>query len=91
MCIFLDGDYFHANPSKYPDDFILWRERISKSRERHIPAITAKMIREKDEQVRQELITDGYKIIPAWYSDWKKDPEKCLQEIIKIIKESKRI
>ena len=88
-CIFLDSDYHHANPSKYPDDAIIWKERISKSTGRHVPAITAKMIREKDERIRQELITDGYKIIPAWYSVWKKDPEKCIQKIIKIIKESK--
>ena len=89
-CIFLDSDYHHANPSKYPDDAIIWKERISKSTGRHVPATTAKMVREKDERIRQELITDGYKIIPAWYSDWKKDPEKCLQKIIKAIKKSKQ-
>ena len=89
-CIFLDGDFHHANPSKYSDDAIIWKERISKTTGRHTPSITAKMIQEKDERIRQELITDGYKIIPAWYSDWKKDPEKCLREIIKIIKESRR-
>ena len=54
-----------------------------------MPAITAKMIRERNEKIRQELITDGYEITSVWWSDWKKDPEKCLQEIIKIIKESK--
>ena len=90
LCVFLDGDFYHANPSKYPDDFILWRERISKSRERHIPAMTAKMIREKDEQVRQELITDGYKIISRWYSDWEKDREKFFQDILKAIKEARK-
>ena len=87
LCIFLDGDRHHANPSKYSDDAIIWKERISKTG-RHTPAITAKMIHEKDERIRQELITDGYKIISAWYSDWKKDPEKYLQKIIKVIKES---
>ena len=51
--------------------------------------ITAKMVRENDEKKRQELIADGYEIISVWWSDWKKDPEKCFQEIIKIIKKSK--
>ena len=47
------------------------------------------MVRENDEKKRQELIADGYEIIPVWWSDWKKDREKCFQKIKKIIKESK--
>ena len=90
FCIFLDGDRHHANPSKYSDDTIIWKASISKSG-KHIPAVTAKMIRERDEEKRQKLIADGYEIIPVWWSDWKKDPEKCFQKIIKIIKEAKRI
>ena len=89
FCIFLDGDRHHANPSKYSDDAIIWKERISKTSGKHIPAVTAKMVREADEKKRQKLITDGYEIIAVWWSDWKKDPEKCFQEIIKIIKKSK--
>ena len=88
LCIFLDGDYFHANPSKYPDDFILWRERISKRSGRLVPARTAKMIRERDEQVNKELRTQGYSPERIWLSEFKKDPEKCIQKIIKAIKES---
>jgi len=91
FCIFLDGDFHHANPSKYSDDAIIWKERISKTSGKHIPAITAKMVRENDEKKRQELIADGYEIISVWWSDWKKDPEKCFQKIIKIIKKSKSV
>jgi very-short-patch-repair endonuclease len=47
------------------------------------------MIHEKDERINNELRTDGYEIIRIWQSEFKKDPEKCLQKIIKIIKESK--
>ena len=90
LCIFLDGDYFHANPSKYPDDFILWRERISKRSGRLVPARTAKMIRERDELVNKELRTQGYRPKRIWLSEFKENPEKCIQKIIKIIKESRK-
>ena len=86
FCIFLDGDRFHANPSMYSDDTIIWKEYNRKSY--HKPAQTAKMIHEKDERVNNELRTDDYEIIRIWHSEFKKDPEKCLQKIIKIIKES---
>jgi len=89
MCIFLDGDFHHANPTKYPDDSIIWKERISKRSGKPVSAITAKMIRDKDELIRQKLIADGYEIVQVWWSDWQKDPKKCLQKIIKIIKKSK--
>jgi len=55
LCIFLDGDFHHANPSKYSDDFVIWHKRISKSSGRHVEEITAKMIHEKDERVNKEL------------------------------------
>ena len=44
---------------------------------------------EKDEKIRQKLIQKGYQILPFWEDEIKKNPEKCLQKIIKIIKESK--
>lgn len=82
LCIFLDGDFHHAKPSKYSDDFVIWRKRISKSSGRHVKEITAKMIREKDEQVNKELRAKGYEIIRIWYSEFKKNPEKCLKVIL---------
>ena len=85
LCILLDGDFHHANPSKYSDDFVIWRKRISKSSRRYVQEITAKMIWEKDELVNKELRSKGYEIIRIWHSEFKKDPEKCVQEIIKNI------
>ena len=82
LCIFLDSDYHHANPSKYPDAFLLWPSK----------GVTAKSKRLYDKKIRDELRAEGYKIIDGlWYSDWKKDKEKFFQKILKIIKESKRI
>jgi len=91
LCIFLDGDFHHANPSKYSDDAIIWNERISKTSGRRMTTITAKMIQEKDKRIREELRAEGKKIIAGWYSDWRKDKEKFFQKILKAIKESKRI
>ena len=91
LCIFLDGDFHHANPSKYSDDAIIWNERISKTSGKRMPAKTAKMIQEKDERIREELRAEGKKIITGWYSDWRKDKEKFFQKILKAIKESKGI
>ena len=85
LCILLDGDFHHANPSKYSDDFVIWRKRISKSSTRHVQEITAEMIWEKDELVNKELRSKGYEIIRIWHSEFKKDPEKYVQEIIKNI------
>ena len=81
LCIFLDSDYHHANPSKYPDDFQIWPSK----------GVTAKSKRLYDKKIRDELRAEGYKIIDGlWYSDWKKDKEKFFQKILKAIKESRR-
>jgi len=85
LCIFLDGDFHHANPSQYSDDTVIWHKRTSKSSGRQTQEITAKMIREKDEQVNKKLRADGYEILRIWYTKFKKAPEKCIQEIIKFI------
>ena len=90
LCILLDGDFHHANPSKYSDDFVIWHERISKSSGRHVDEITAKMIRQKDELVNKELRADGYEIIRIWHSEFEKNPEKCLKKIINGIKHLKQ-
>jgi len=89
LCILLDGDFHHANPSKYSDDFVIWHKRISKSSGRYVEEITAKMIRKKDELVNKELRADGYKIIRIWHSEFKINPEKCLKKIINGIKNLK--
>lgn len=85
ICVFLDGDFHHANPARYSDDRIIWKERISRSGI-HRPAVTAKMIRLKDKQVRRKLRSQGYKITAFWWSEWKKDPDKCIKKILKAIK-----
>jgi len=92
ICIEVYGDYHHANPNlkntddsmKYPDDFVLWKEY------RGLPAKTAGEIRAKDERITKEIEQQGNVILTFWQSELQDDPKKCLQKIIKAIKESSR-
>ena len=86
LCIFADGDFFHANPSKYPDDFIIWKGRYSKTQKKLKPATTAKIIRQRDKKVREKLRGMGYVIIQFYESEWEKDQKKCVQKILRAIK-----
>ena len=78
-CIFADGDYWHGNPTVFsPNDEITSSGGRKKVWE----------IWEKDEKINQKLIQKGYNVLRLWEDDIKNNPEKCLQKIIKIIKES---
>ena len=63
-----------------------WKERYSKTQKKITPAITAKIIRQKDKKTREELRDMGYVIIQFYESEWEKDQKKCLQKIIKAMK-----
>lgn len=75
ICIFVDGDYWHANPIKYsPESQITKRKK-------------AKEIWARDSYVTHELSKLGYTIIRLWESDIKKNTQGCVESIIKMIKE----
>ena len=80
ICIFADGDYWHGNPVMFNPN----NEITSSGGRKKVWEIW-----EKDEKVNQSLASQGYKILRFWESELNNNPEKCLQEIIKIIKESK--
>ena len=81
ICIFADGDYWHGNPMMFsPNDEITSSGGRKKVWE----------IWEKDEKINQKLIQNGYKVLRLWEEEINNNPEKCLQKIIKIIKESRR-
>jgi G:T-mismatch repair DNA endonuclease (very short patch repair protein) len=90
ICIEVDGDFIHANPNeknadgsmKYPDD------RVMRKAYRYSPTLTAGYIRSRDERLTKELEQQGNVVLRYYQSELETDPEKCLQEIIKIIKES---
>ena len=91
ICLFADGDYWHANPNPYmvnkrikpgikPDTVLL-----SSSKQKRI----AKDVREKDAGISLDLMQQGYIVIRFWESDLKYDKEKCRQEVIDVVRKSK--
>jgi G:T-mismatch repair DNA endonuclease (very short patch repair protein) len=84
FCIFVDGDRFHANPKKYSDDIVIWKKYDRRGR--NIPAQTAKMIREKDKRITDNLKKEGFKVIRFWQSELEEETEKCLKKILKFTK-----
>jgi len=81
ICIFADGDYWHGNPVMFNPN----NEITSSGGRKKVWEIW-----QKDEKVNQLLASQGYKILRFWESELNNNPEKCLQEIIKAIKESRR-
>lgn len=78
ICIFVDGDYPHANPKKYNADDLIWGRTASQRWARDI-------------FVNNELSKLGYVIIRLWESDIKTNTQGCAENIIKMIKERMEI
>ena len=92
ICIEADGDFIHANPHPH-----LIPSRSSKIQSGYKPdkiikhKLTAKWIHEHDAKINQALEQQGNVVLRFWQSELETEPKKCLQKIIKIIKEAKRI
>ena len=73
ICIYADGDYWHANPKIYkPNDTIIGKK-------------TAKDIWKKDKQITAKNEKQGYEVLRFWEYDIYNSPQKCLQKIIKVM------
>lgn len=77
ICVFADGDLFHAHPHKYKSTDIV--PMLNK---------TAKEIRLKDRKINGQLIKNNYKVLRFWERDIKNNInsigdriEKTLQEL----------
>jgi hypothetical protein len=75
-----NGDYWHANPNKYKEDYVLKLPRGV--------CMTAKEIWERDEKRKQKLIEylPSLKIIEVWESDYMNNPKETLERILNEIK-----
>ena len=82
VCIFADGDYWHGW-------LYLQGEDYSKQKKFNNTYFENKIRR--DVMVTEQLTEEGYTVLRFWEHEIEKDPGKCLQEIIKIIKESKSV
>ena len=88
ICVFLDGDYWHCNPNDY-----VYKKKLNpgfKPSDQISGKKYAKDVWVKDKKITRGLRKKGYSVLRFWQSELETDPEKCLQEIIKIIKESRR-
>lgn len=73
FCIFVDGDYWHANPEKWSADAIV------------IGDVKASDIWKKDLRQMYELNKNGYVVIRVWESDIKTDSGKIAENIVNMI------
>ena len=87
ICIFVDGDYPHANPNPFT---IEGRHYPGFKPDDHIQGkIYAKGKWASDSSITKRLKDQKMIVERLWQSELEQNPEKCLQKIIKIIKESK--
>lgn len=64
------GDYYHANPEKYPDDHVLRG------------GLTAKAKRAEDASKNEKLAGMGYKVIVVWEGDLKDRTEVAVRRML---------
>jgi hypothetical protein len=76
LAIEFNGNYFHANPEFYHDDFIFWHTDL-----------TASEIRQLDESKTRHLYNDhNIKSIVVWESDYDRNTSETILKIHDIIK-----
>lgn len=68
-CIEYNGDYWHANPELYTEDF-------------KVRGRTAKEIWDRDKLKINLIESFGYKVILIWDKKYLQDKNKCLEEVV---------
>ena len=91
ICLFADGDYWHANPNPYKrygsikrgikSDTVL----VTFSKEKKF----ASDIRERDDGITRDLESQGYIVLRFWTSELLYNTETCRQKIIDVVGKSK--
>lgn len=69
ICVFIDGEHWHANPKKYKSNDLITGKR------------KAKDIWIKDEKINKKLNKMGYKVIRIWEHQILNNPRIVLKEI----------
>ena len=75
ICIFADGDYFHANPKRFYGDEL-------------IKGHTAQYIWNRDNHITQELLEQGYIVLRFWEYEINKDLPGCFDKICSVLQRS---
>ena len=78
IAIFVDGDFWHArNHQDKPG------EQIKTNRGYWVPKLSRNV--ERDKEVNDALLAEGWLVLRFWESDIKKDVMKCVREIEKYL------
>jgi DNA mismatch endonuclease (patch repair protein) len=78
VIVFIDSDFWHCNPKIFimpATNVEYWKRKIQKNHER-------------DKLVNKILKKEGWQVIRFWESDIKKDKNKIVDKIIKILYEN---
>ena len=75
ICIFCDGDFYHANPDKYDSTHIIWKKRN----------VLAQDIWKKDWNVTKKLTEENYFVLRFWETDILKDIKSIIDKIETLI------
>lgn len=84
ICIFVDGDYWHANPKDFVNKGKLYPG--FKKDDRIIGKVYAKDKWTRDKSISQRLRKKGYNVLRFWQSELEINQGKCLQKILKAVK-----
>ena len=87
ICIFTDGDFWHANPNQWLKHGV--KQKGFKLNDHLIGKKTVKDVWDYDQKITDTLKKDGYVVIRFWETELETEPEKCLQKILKAVKKSK--
>jgi len=69
VCIFCDGNYWHADPKKYKPNYIFFK------------SVPAKDIWNKDKIITKTLIKRGYKVLRFWETDINSNIDNVMRKI----------
>lgn len=73
IAIEVDGNYFHAHPSEFPDETtVVWGK------------VTAKQIRENDKAIAVDLERQGLRVVRLWESDIKANLAACVERVVEL-------
>lgn len=70
ICIFCDGDYYHAHPAQYAPFEIIWKK-----------GKYACQIWQRDREVTKRLEREGYKVLRFWETDINNNLNDCIARI----------
>jgi len=79
-CIFIDGDRWHANPSKFSKDYVI--QKVSKKRKK---PLIAKDVWERDKKISDFLKKSDYKVLRIWENEIKSNQDACVKKILNFV------